>query len=82
MTAADEAYAKHLLTAVTARQATAPCSRCGHEAFDLVGLSTIPLPAVFMQIPVLVVACVHCGAVIFHATQRLCGDKTNGGTAS
>ena len=50
--------------------ATQPCLRCGHSHHELVGEGEILLGASAI-IPVVCVACAHCGLITEHATKLL-----------
>lgn len=74
----DQDRRNKVIAALEARGAKLPCSRCGHNQFEIVGETILPLqsdPNVLSiggpSIPTVIVGCSKCGYVWQHALGSL-----------
>jgi hypothetical protein len=74
----DQDRKNKVIAALQARDAKLPCSRCGHNQFEIVGETILPIqtnPNVLSiggpSIPTVIVGCSKCGHVWQHALMSL-----------
>lgn len=71
----DKERQEEIIKLLTAKGAIQPCPRCSNAQFELIGETSIPvgkeqkslLATSIPKMPVLILACNHCGYVAYHA---------------